>query len=202
MLVANPTKNGYGIQFWGDYNDIRCLYDIMSELSYYDPSSSPASKERNERLLTIVPYEARHAYQEERLVDNTYINGNGHTTYFGFEVDWITIIFTYAALRYNAGHQPTDEITQSYLYQLKFWIRDAMRKYDPVGAQNLEQYLDGGLNVSSSNIYIIHQELVEKYNKTKAGKLRFRSISSMLDWANEKMCPSKINHSDTPYYAH
>lgn len=187
MLVANHAKDGNGIQFWGDYNDIRCLYDIMSELSYFDPQKDIQAEERNERLLTIVPYEARHAYQGERLIDNTFINGNGHTTYFGFEVDWITMLFTYAALRYNAGHQPTNEITQSYLYQLKFWIHDSMKKYDPVGTLWLEPYINGGIFISSPRVYEVHQELMQEYASLKPGKLRFRAIPSLLKKANQKL---------------
>lgn len=195
MLTANPTKKGIGIEIWGDYNDLECLYDVMSVLSLSKSATNEADFERNERLLTIVPYEIRHAFQGERL-KNKHI-GNGHsceTLYYGFRTDWITILFTYSALRFNAAHTQTDAFIQGWLYLLEFQIKNAIYMYDELGAIAIEPLIEQGLNVSTKYVYLLHQNYVAKYLSMKSGKKRFRSIPLLLtDKAFEKEIINSID---------
>lgn len=179
MLFAKPTPKGTGAEYWGDCNDLVSLYGTMSKLA--KTSNSSNSYARNEQLLTIIPYELRHAYQEERLIDHNILNGVGtYTTYYGFRADWITVLYTISALRYNAGMVATDELDQSNLMQFEHWTRKALYKFDSKGAYAIEQFINGRIDVSTKYVYLIHQELIQRYYSMKPNKTRFRSIPKLL----------------------
>lgn len=180
MLFAKPTPKGTGAEFWGDCNDLESLYDTMSKLATLsEPSES--SYARNEQLLSIIPYDLRHAYQEERLVDHNILNGvDTYTTYYGFRADWITILYTISALRYNAGMVDTDQLDQSNLAQFEYWTRKALHEFDPKGAASIEQFINCRINVSTKYVYLIHQDLVYRYFSMRPTKTRFRSIPHLL----------------------
>lgn len=180
MLFAKPTPKGTGAEFWGDCNDLESLYDTMSKLSQpITPSDS--SYARNEQLLSIIPYEVRHAFQGDRLVDNTINNGfDANTTYYGFNADWITILYTISSLRYNAGIMVTDELDQSNLMLFEYWTMKALHMYDEKGAVLIEQFVNKCIDTTSKYVYLIHQDLVRRYFSMKPGKTRFRSIPQLL----------------------
>lgn len=180
MLFAKPTPKGTGAEFWGDCNDLESLYETMSKLA--NPLSSPEnSYARNEQLLTIILYDIRHAYQEERLIDHNILNGvDAYTTYYGFRADWITILYTISALRYNARMVPTDELDQSNMMQFEHWTRKALHMFDSKGANAIEQFINCRIDVSTKYVYLIHQELIQRYYSMKPNKTRFRSIPQLL----------------------
>ena len=179
MIFAKPTPKGTGAEFWGDCNDLESLYGTMSKLA--EPSNLSNSYARNEQLLTIIPYDLRHAYQEERLIDHYILNGvDTYTTYYGFRADWITILYTISALRYNAGMTATNELDQSNLLQFENWTRKALHMFDSKGAYAIEQFINGRIDVSSKYVYLIHQELIQRYYSMKPNKTRFRSIPQLL----------------------
>ena len=180
MLFAKPTPKGTGAEFWGDCNDLESLYNTMSRLSQ-PTKTSDSSYARNEQLLSIIPYDVRHAFQGERLIDRNILNGvNKHTTYYGFRSDWITLLYTISALRYNAGMMTTNELDQSNLLQLEYWTCKALHMYDDKGANSIELFINSRIDVSSKYVYLIHQELVNRYFSMKPGKTRFRFIPQLL----------------------
>jgi len=176
MLFAKPTPKGTGAEFWGDCNDLESLYKTMSKLASFSDSSE-SSYARNEQLLSIIPYDLRHAYQEEGLINHNILNGVGtYTTYYGFRADWITILYTISALRYNAGMMTTDELDQSNLAQFEYWTRKALYEFDPKGAASIEQFINRRIDVSTKYVYLVHQDLVQRYFSMKPNKTRFRAI--------------------------
>lgn len=180
MLFAKTTPKGTGAEFWGDCNDLESLYDTMSKLANLSDSSE-SSYARNEQLLSIIPYDLRHAYQEERLIDRNILNGvDTYTTYYGFQSDWVTILYTISALRYNAGMAATDELDQCNLTQFEYWTRKALHEFDPKGAASIEQFINRRIDVSTKYVYLIYQDLVQRYLSMKPTKTRFRSIPHLL----------------------
>ena len=167
MLISKPTPKGTGLIILGDYNDLRYLYDTIQTLSLVKTYDSEATYERNDKLLTIVPYEIRHAFQGERIVNHKIDNGHGETTYFGFRADWITILFTINALRYNSGYEPNSNFIQGILYLLEYRVQQALYMYDPIGANMIEPFIFGGIDVSSKYIYQLHQYYVTSFFSMK-----------------------------------
>lgn len=180
MLISKPTPKGTGLVIMGDFKDLRGLYDMMQILYDVKTHDSEASYERNDKLLTIVPYNVRHAFQSERIVDHKMDNGNEKTTYYGFRTDWITMLFTINALRYNSGYEPNSNFIQGILYLLEYRVQQALYLYDPIGANMIEPFIFGGIDVSSKYIYQLHQYYVTSFFSMKTGKKRFRHIPQML----------------------
>ena len=177
MLYAKPTPKGTGIEFWGDCNDLQSLYDTMNKLANY--GNDPNSYERNEHLLTIVPYEVRHAFQGDRYKTNI-DNGKTKTTYYGFRLDWITLLYTISALRHNAGLMATDDLDQSNLLLLEHCTRESLYAYDALGARSVELFINQRIDVTHKHVYQIHQHLLNIYFSEKPTKRRFRNIPSLL----------------------
>lgn len=180
MLYAKPTRKGTGIEFWGDRNDLTSLYDTFNTLSYSE-FINPQTYARNEQLLSIIPYEIRHAFQGDLLVDNKIDNGDINTTYYGFKTDWITLLYSISALRYNAGLQPTNELVQGNLFLLEYWTRSALHNYDAMGADVIETYINNKIDVSTKYLYHIHQHAVRLFFCYKPGVKRFRLIPNILN---------------------
>lgn len=179
MLYAKPTPKGSGIEFWGDYYDLTSLYNTFRALSYSE-FTNPETYARNEQLLSIIPFEIRHAFQGDLSVNDKIDNGNAKTTYYGFKTDWITLLYSISALRYNAGLQPTDELIQSNLFLLEYCTRIALHDYDAMGADVIETYINNKINVSTKYLYHIHQHAVMLFFSHKPGVKRFRNIPNIL----------------------
>lgn len=177
MLYANSTPKGTGIEIWGDYNDLESLHATMVKLA--NNGIDPNSYERNAHLLSIVPFEVRHAFQGDRYKTDV-DNGNTKTTYYGFRVNWITLLYTISALRYNAGLMATDDIDQSNLLLLEHWTRESLYAYDALGARFVELFINRRIDVTHKHVYQIHQHLLNIYFSEKPTKRRFRNIPSLL----------------------
>ena len=167
------------MEFWGDRNDLTSLYDTFNILSYSE-FINPETYARNEQLLSIIPYEIRHAFQGDRLVDNKIDNGDINTTYYGFKTDWITLLYSISALRYNAGMQPTNELVQSNLFLLEYLTRSALHNYDSMGADAIETYINNKIDVTTKYLYHIHQYALRQFFCYKPGLKRFRQIPNIL----------------------
>lgn len=179
MIFAKPTPKGGGLTFWGDYNDLVSLHESIDNLSllyFKDCNVNTGS----ENLLSIIQYNIRHAYQGKNLVDTHIDNGTSHTVYYGFTIDWITILFTISELRYKAGRKPTNEIVQSHLFQLEYWIEKSLYQYDTQGAQNIAFFLQRGINTTSQYTFLLYQHILKQFFSQKSGKKRFRSIPELL----------------------
>lgn len=198
MLFAKTTPKGTGAEFWGDCNDLESLYSTMSILSLCDNQKDNGAYARNQQLLTIIPYEVRHAFQGARLIDKKIKNGNGFSCYYGFRADWITILYTISALRYNAGFCATNELDQSNLLLFEYWTRQALHQFDDKGANYIELFINQKIDITSEYVYLIHQELIHRYFYMKPSKTRFRSIPQLLiSMANGKDLDDfikEINH--------
>lgn len=181
MLAAMPTPKGTGVEFWGDYSDLYTLRDVMNQIALSSLNENADSIERNERLLSIMPYELRHAFQGSRYTNHNINNGPGQTTtYYGFRINWITLLYTIAVLRYNTSRMPTDEITQGILYITEHLTRKSMFDYDIVGATVLEQFIGKHIYVEGNYTYLIHHSIAIDFLKQKPGKKRFRLIPNLL----------------------
>lgn len=179
MLYGNPSAHGTGIEFWGDNNDLTCLYSTVSKLSYFEQKDIQ-NHGRNSHLLTILSYEIRHTIQGDRLTNTAIDNGINKTTYYGFRFDWITLLFSISALRYNAGLKPSDDLDQCNLMLLEYWTRKALYMYDAQGAKQIEIFINARIDVSNKHVYQIHQYVLNEYLSQKPSKRRFRSIPNLL----------------------
>ncbi len=180
MLQALPTQSGTGLSLFGDYGDLNCLYDTVHAIAGHLDEENGWQKGQNQLLMNFA-YEIRKAVSGNRLTKAFRYPGEDYALhYYGFQVVWTDILLFVAALRHNAGFNPTEKIHQASLYLLEHVIEQAMVEYDPIGASELSKYIGRGIPVYSEYVFLIYQALHIDFVSMRGGKPRFRKISKML----------------------
>lgn len=178
MITAESTKKGTGIQIWGDYGDLKFLYETVSKLMLTEEDTQNKYAIARGRLISFFCYELRHAYQGDRdLKSISYTEKE--SPYFGFKIDWITYIVTLSCLRDNMCMTTINEPDIAHIRLLEFWGKQALRGFDEKGAAMLEKYIEVGV-LTNEYVYLIHQQLVRQYYKEKPTLSRFRNIAKSL----------------------
>lgn len=197
MIYANHTKKGTGIEIWGDFEDLANLYNTVSKLLLCDSNESK-TRERC-RLLSIISSEIRHALCGYREIKNQVDRNKNITTYYGFKVDWITMLYTISTLRYNAALITTDELDQCNLYQLEYWTKSALEAYDSEGARFIKLFINARIDITTEYVYLIHQNILRTYLSQKPSKKRYRNIPDLIiSMANGEKLTDFIN--DMKFY--
>ncbi len=178
MIYANPTIYGTGIEIWGDYEDLANLYNTMDKLMMFEAKGNSAIGRCY--LISTILQEIRHCIKGHREIENKTDNNNNNTTYYGFKVDWITLLYTISALRYNAALISTDNLDQCNLYQLEYWTSTALEKYDFEGARYIKLFINARIDITSEYIYPIYQNVLSMYLTQKPSKKRFRNITNLI----------------------
>ena len=178
MITAETTKHGTGIQLWGDYGDLKFLYETVSKLMLTEENTQNKYAIARGNLISFFCYELRHAYQGDR--DSISINyTEKESPYLGFKIDWITYIVTLSCLRDNMKLVTIDEADIANIRLLEFWGKKAMQEFDKKGAALLEKYMNVGV-LTDEYVYLIHQHLVQQYYQDKPTVSRFRNIAQSL----------------------
>ncbi|WP_432327994.1 DUF6904 family protein [Mucilaginibacter sp. P25] len=68
MLQAYPTKNGTGVSIFGDYGDLKSLYEVVHGIAVSINADIPTQKGQNQLLMNFA-YEIRKAYQGQQLTE-------------------------------------------------------------------------------------------------------------------------------------
>ena len=182
MIRAETTKHGTGIQIWGDYGDLKFLYETTSKLMLTKENTQNKYAIAREDLISSFCYELRHAYQGKR--DSIFINytkeeSEEESPYFGFKIDWITYIITLSCLRENMKLVTINEADIANIRLLEFWGKKAMRDFDEKGAALLEKFIDVGVLIDEY-VYLIYQQIIHQYCQSKPTVSRFRNIAKLL----------------------
>ena len=178
MIIFIPTKRGTGVKVYGDYGDLRSLYDTFAKLS--EENKDIAGRQRN-KVLGNMSYEVFQAIQNHRPFER-YDYGIGlYALYYSFYIDWMTLLFTPACLRYNAMYTMLDEKDLSNLLLLEYNCKEAIKRYDPQSYVNIEWFINGYIKPTYKSIYFSYQYAVKDLLLTKAGKQRFRKIPEIIE---------------------
>lgn len=180
MIFAKPTTRGSGLIIYGDYLDLSCLYSLTHKISSRLANDTDLLGEC--KILDGFAYEIRHAYQKDREYKKFNFSGNPKefTFYYGFRYLWTDILFTFSVLRHNAGYVTLDELDQSLLYSLEYFIKKSMFDYDPLGANELVEYVGKWINTSDKYIALINSYVSIEFLTEKVGKKRFRMIPGII----------------------
>jgi len=190
MLQAFPTKNGTGAAIFGDYGDLRSLYDTAHHIAQTLDEQNRWQKGQNQLLMNFA-YEIRKAYSGDRLTDEVRFPGEGHTLhYYGFQVVWTDLLIFISALRHNAGYIQTNRMHQANLYMLEHLTEKALFDYDQAGAAEIIMSITHGIAVGTEYAFIIYQAIHLEFVTARSGKARFRKIPQLLSnhfntWAPE-----------------
>lgn len=169
MLEVRPTKQGTGVEFIGTYNDLASLYDSMTKLS----RTNIESLSEDERLLTIIPYDLRHAFKGDREVYKNDLT-------FGFKTNWITLLYTIACLRHHQKYVPLSKIDLANLLIFEELTEQAMLRYDSKGYVDLKWFIGMRVNIGTKYSYLAYREAANDFFTMRPGKTRFRMIPKIL----------------------
>lgn len=177
MLYGKPTKSGTGITLFGDYNDLSSLYNTMEALNW---EQKDQMEEQIGLVVCALTYELRHAIKGHRLIVNNHDENKCPITYYGFNIDWITLLYGISCLRSKASHHHNSFKDLINLDILEDTCRICMDSYDIEGAKFNKLYINAWLNVNDVLINVIHQKVLSEFSSMKKGKLRFRKIHSLI----------------------
>ena len=81
MLFGEATKKGAGIILWGDYHDLKNLYETVWKLS---KSIGPEGSISD--FVLGLCYDIRHAYQGDREINEFGIDELDKVKYYGVKI--------------------------------------------------------------------------------------------------------------------
>lgn len=177
MLQFEPTKHGTGVTILGDYGDLNSLHQTFWNLM---PTSSNVSDRERVRLISIMSYEIRHAYQHHRLCEERSYGNDDKVMYYGCQIDWICLLFSISCLRHEASYKSLGKNDLANLYLLEYWTEQTMLKFDSQGASVLKHFINARINVSDDLIFHIYQSVWREFMSMKPGKARFRKIPELI----------------------
>lgn len=173
MIEAYPTPKGTGVEFIGTYNDLSSLYDTMNKLS----SLNIEALAEDERLLTIMSYDLRHAFRGDREVYKK-------NQTFGFKINWISLLYTISCLRHHQIYVALGKIDIANLLILEELTEKAMFNYDPNGYAQLKHFIGQRISVGDNLTYLVHREVANDFFSMKSGVKRFRKIPELfIKWS-------------------
>src|SRR5690606_20105587 len=180
MLYTTHTKRGLGIQIWGSYRDLSTLYAIISEFwSVPEFEQMPGFENRNE-LISSFSYEVRKGMEGSRLsYQDPRLPENGSQLY-GFEVSWVHIAFSLAALKENWKLVPPDKLDLAVFYSLEYWVESALEAYDIRTADKIKPSLNGAIYGANPCLYQFMRRINLDFFLLGGGKQAFRKLPNLL----------------------
>ncbi|MEP0007083.1 MAG: hypothetical protein ABJ387_13715 [Balneola sp.] len=121
MITIKPTEKGAGIELYGDYNDLKSLYDTI----LYLVDDNYIHTQIGDFIFGF-SYEIRHAYQRDRLIETFGFDKYDTVNYTGTKILWPHLLIYLALLRYSAGMKSTDKEVQSNLYRIEHEVENCI----------------------------------------------------------------------------
>jgi hypothetical protein len=176
MLYGKSTPKYAGITIYGEYYDLRNLYDVAQYLA-----KAPYLVPRFHEFLQGFCYDIRHAYQGERIVDKREELHDASSTYFGVHIVWPLMPIYIKILRHCAAFMPTPRMHQGYLYLLDNVVLHALLSAKAEVADRVIAWIDH-YPMFSENYYTDYfNEICKAYLfKTKPGITRLARLPQML----------------------
>ncbi|MCY4779265.1 hypothetical protein ORI89_06360 [Sphingobacterium sp. UT-1RO-CII-1] len=181
MIQGYPSKNGTGINIYGDYADLNSLYETVHKIASTLSEADKYQKGQHKLLMNFA-YEIRKAFSGQRIKDKLeYIGDDTQYTYYGFQLIWTDILIFLSTLRFNAGFTRNDGRDQANLYILEHILEEALFAYDPRGANSIKEFISQRIDVTNQHVFIIYQAIHIEFVNKKLGKTRFRNIPKLLN---------------------
>lgn len=180
MLYITPTKRGIGAEIWGSYEDLDCLYEVISKFWNQEQYHNTKGFENRDKLISGFSYEIRKAKEGSRDKRESSHFSMERATYYGTKISWVHFLFSLSALKYNMRFYPTNKFDVSLLLQVEFWLERAMNEFDKIGANNLIGFIEDGLDGANDTIYQYMRGIHIDYVQLGGGKMAFRKLPELL----------------------
>ncbi len=180
MIYIIPTPKGLGVELWGTYGDLNNLYGTMSKFWNEESKLNIPGFENRDKLISGFSYEIRKAYEGSRLKREVGHFGFDDSGYFGAQIFWVHFLFSLSALKYNMRYSGTSKLDIAMFLQLEYWLENAMKSYDEIGAKNLIGFIEDGVYGANEYIYHYMRSINVDYISLGGGKRAFRKLPELL----------------------
>jgi hypothetical protein len=176
MLISEPTRYGAGITIFGDYWDLKSMYETIHDLC----NGSALIKNSKEFVLRLA-YEIRHAYQRDREEAFFGYDKYDRVKYRGVKLLWPIILFQIALLRWSAAFQQTNKEQQANLFRIEFCAENALIEYDASVGQDCIKWMQTFFGIPDNYLFLFVSEACYRFIFSgAAGKTRFKKLPSVL----------------------
>lgn len=152
MFYLIPTKRGLGVELWGTYNDLRNIYNVIS--NFWDQERlTGKDMDDGDSIIGSFLYEIRKGHDGRRLKRERDHFMHTELPYFGLKVSWVHILFSMHAVRHNMRIVESNKFDLAIMLQLEYWLERAMDSFDEIGARDLKPYIGSGIYQSIPNLY-------------------------------------------------
>lgn len=180
MLYATYTKGGMGAQIWGTYDDLRTFYEIIGKFWNITEFQRVGAFENRNELIGTFSYEVRKCMNGQRLSRRGSWFSQGDSQLYGFEISWVHLFFSLAALKENWNFIPPNKLDLSFFYSLEYWLECALDGYDSTTAHKVKPYLQGSIYGNNPYLYQFMCQLNLNFFSLGGGKQAFRKLPELL----------------------
>ncbi len=180
MIYLIPTKKGFGVELWGNYDDLQNLYEVVGKFWNDENNLNKKGFENRDKLISGFSYEIRKAGEGNRLKRDSSHFSLEKQDYFGSQISWIHFLFSLSAIKYNMRYYETNKFEISQILLIEFWLAKAMFQYDESGANKLVKFIEDGLYGANEYIYHYMRSINLDYFLLGGGKKNFRDLPNLL----------------------
>lgn len=174
MLFAEATPMGAGVTLWGDYHDLRSLYDTVGRMVDVAP-------ENIGDFIVGLNYDIRHTYEHQREEKAFGHDEIDKVTYLGEKILWPHILAQAALIRYYAAFIDTPKEDQANIFRLEHALGQALRSYDAEVGDACAEWLFRPLQLSKDYLIDFLDEITYRFVADgPAGKRRFKKLPAVL----------------------
>ncbi len=169
MLIGRPTKYGTGIEIFGDYLDLKSLYDSVHFLAGEEDALGYD-------LFMCFAYDIRKANFNQRETETFHFD-NEPIVYKGVKIFWAYILITVKFMRENAGLMLTKPEIQADIYRLEAIVESCLKSYDLNIGTQIFDWLTLQNIPRTEYIELLVSHITFKNLQAKNGKPRFRKLN-------------------------
>ncbi len=173
MLIGRSTKFGTGIEIFGDYWDLKSLYETVHALA--GTEDTPGNG-----LLLNFAYEVRKANDNRRETDTSDF-AEELIIYRGFKIFWTHLFPTVKFMRASAGFMTTTPDIQSDIYRLESIVEKCLKSYDQTIGTQIFDWLTFNNIPRTNYIELLIEHITIKNIKAKDGKPRFKQLRKDIE---------------------
>jgi hypothetical protein len=176
-----PTKNYAGVILYGDYYDLKDLYETI----YHVVENFPYNSHHIFKDYALgLCYDIRHAYEGQREIKELGFDERDSAKYYGVKILLPVLLFQYKLIRWFKGFVTITNNHQANLFRLESCIENALKEIDAEIADQCMLHFTYNSGITDKYLRIFIDSLsIEYMEKTKAK--RKSSLVSMLNSMSE-----------------
>ncbi|MDO9553305.1 hypothetical protein [Rhodonellum sp.] len=177
MFYLIPTKRGLGVEFWGSYNDLCTIYEVISTLWDLEIQKTTA-----ENMLSDFLFNIRHAYQGDHFTRTSSHFLSDSVPSFGFQISWVQLIFVISFINSEKTKYPKNKLLEGILLQMEYWVETALVSFDKKVGMLMQTFIGQSIDGANPFIYYYMRRINAEFFGLKGGKKGFKDLPELVSW--------------------